>query len=510
MDANDHSTPGPLDARSGLIAERWYRAIAHITFTPLPATEMRRHLAALTDRAIDLLRGDALDERAAREIGARLAGMHLLHPEVLRRTLVVLGTDLIPDLPPARTMALQGRLTALLSALAAGYLEHAGAVMLREQETIRAALLAEQERIAAALRASETRFRAIFADAAIGIVLADLTGRLVESNPAIARMLGYTREELRGMVFTAVTHPDDVSADWALFAALVAGRRDAYQLEKRYLHREGHIVWGNLTVSLVRDAGGAPQFTIGMVEDVSARKSMEARLTDAQRRLAESREMERLCLARALHDTAVQDLLDINRHLAETRKHAGARHAAEVPIAAVAAVQRQVQAITAQLRDLVRELRPPGLEEFGLIAAVEGYVADLRRARPEMPAVTLDMQGTDTMMPLAASLPLFRAAQEALRNILEHAHARQVTLKLRVDAEAAVLSVRDDGVGFIIPASLDALARGGHFGLIGIAERVALADGDGDRVAARGRHGDHRADSRDQTRGERRWRRFGS
>jgi len=484
MDANDRSLHSALITRRPIIAERWYRAIAHITFSPLSAAELRDQLAALIDRAISLLLTDALDVAEAREIGARLAGLHLLHPEILRHTLLVLGTDLIADLPSARSAALQGQLTALLSAVAAGYLERAHATMLREQETIRTALLAERERTAATLRESESRFRAIFVGAAIGIVLADLDGHLVESNPAIERMLGYTRDELRGRIFTAVTHPDDVSADWALFEEMVAGRRDAYQMEKRYLHKDGHIVWGNLTVSLVRDAASAPQFTIGMVEEITARKRMEAELAEAQRRLAESREMERLRLARELHDSALQDLLDINRHLGETRKRAGERHAAEVPIATVAAVQQKVREITAQLRDLIREWRPPGLEEFGLIAALEGYMADLQRGRPDMPTVVLDMQGEDATLPLAVSLPLFRAAQEAVRNVLEYAHAQHITLRLRIDAEGGVLSVRDDGVGFTAPASLDALARAGHFGLVGIAERVTLADGEMD-IASR-------------------------
>jgi len=162
----------------------------------------------------------------------------------------------------------------------------------------------------------------------------------------------------------------------------------------------------------------------------------------------------------------------------------GERHAVEVPITTVAAVQQKVQEVTAQLRDLVRELRPPGIEEFGLIAALDGYVADLQRVRLDMPAVALDMEAEDTMVPLAVSLPLFRATQEALRNVLEHAHARHVTLSLRVHAEDAVLSVRDDGVGFTAPASLGTLARAGHFGLVGIAERVALADGEMD-IASR-------------------------
>jgi len=479
MDATERrNLDHTLHARREVIAARWYRAIASTALSPLPPADVQRQLLALTEQAIALLVADTFAPGEAAAIGAALARLRYLQPASLGETQTVLADELAAGLPAEQVTALRPRVAALLGAIASGYFRQARETILAEQETIRAALLRQRDRLTSALRESEARFRTIFAGAAIGIVLVDLTGRPVEANPAVERMLGYSRDELRGMVFTAVTHPDDVSADWALFAELVAGRRDAYQMEKRYRHKEGHIVWGNLTVSLVRDERGTPEFTIGMVEDITDRKEMEANLIEAQRRLVESREMERLRLARELHDSAVQHLLDINRHLAETRKHAGEHHAAEVPIATVAAVQQKVQEITAQLRDLVRELRPPGLEEFGLIAALEGYMADLRRARPEMPAVMLDAQGEDTTVPIAVSLPLFRAVQEALRNILEHAHAQQVTLSLGIDAENVVLSVRDDGVGFAIPASLGALAREGHFGLVGIAERVTLAGGE--------------------------------
>ncbi len=489
MDATErqdiHQT---LRARREMIAARWYRAIAPTALSPLPPADVQRQILMLTDRAIALLVADAFASGEAAAIGATLAEMRYLDPASLGGTQTVLADELMTGLSIEQVIALRPRLAALLGAIASGYFRQAGETILAEQETIRAALLRQREGLTAALRESEARFRATFSSAAIGIVLVDLEGRPVETNPAIARMLGYTRAELRGMVFTAVTHPDDVSTDWALFESLVAGQREAYQMEKRYLHKEGHVVWGNLTVSLVRDGRGTPQFTIGMVEEITERKRMAADLIDAQRRIAESREMERLRLARELHDTAVQELLDINLHLAETRKRAGEHQTTEVPTATIAAVQEKVREITAQLRDLVRELRPPGLEEFGLSAALEGYVADLRQARPEMPTVMLDTEGEDMAVPLAVSLPLFRATQEALRNVLEHAQARHVTLSLQVDAESVVFSVRDDGVGFAVPPSLGRLARAGHFGLVGIAERVALAGGEMD-IASRSREG---------------------
>jgi len=485
MDATERrDTHHTLRARREVIAARWYRAIAPTALSPLSPADVQRQLRMLTDRVIVLLIADAFASGEAAAIGATLAEMRYLDPASLGGTQTVLADELMTGLSVEQVTFLQPRLAVLLGEIAAGYFRQARETILAEQETIRAALLRQRERLTSALRESETRFRAIFFDAAIGIVLVDLTGCPVESNPAIERMLGYTRDELRGMVFTAVTHPDDVSADWALFAELVAGRRDAYQMEKRYLHKDGHVVWGNLTVSVVRGALGTPQFTIGMVEDITARKEMEANLSEAQRRLVESRETERLRLARELHDGAVQHLLDINRHLAETRKHAGEHQTMEVAIATIAAVQQKVQEITAQLRGVLRDLRPPGLEEFGPIAALDGYITGLQRERENMPTVALDLEGDDTALPLAISLPLFRAAQEAVRNVLEHASARHVTLSLRVHAEDVMLSVRDDGNGFAVPASLDILARSGHFGLIGIAERIALADGEVD-IASR-------------------------
>ena len=120
-------------------------------------------------------------------------------------------------------------------------------------------------------------FEAVFRSAAMGIALVDMDGHPVASNPALERMLGYSAEELRAMAFTEFTHPEDASADWDLFAELVAGDREHYEMHKRYLHRDGHIVWGRLTVSLIRQADGSPHYAVGMVEDVSERKRLEER-----------------------------------------------------------------------------------------------------------------------------------------------------------------------------------------------------------------------------------------
>jgi len=570
---------------------------------------------------------------------------------------------------------------------------------------------------AAALRDSEARFRAIFEGAAIGIGLADLDRRPLMVNPALARLTGRDGVGADEHGFGSATHPEDAAQDRALFAELVAGRRDHYQLEKRYLRPDGTTAWGRLTTSLVRDVAGAPQYAIGMVEDITARVAAEAALRarearyravveqaaegiflfeagskriveanpalqrllgyteaalsartlydvviaeraivdanvaaivvggqdpigerdyrradgttmpvevgavalageppllcavvrdvtarrqaeaalrasearlrivvgnapvilftldtkgvvtfvsgrslialghaaaevlgypvfaggacpsaigdyarralageavearvavgglvfathyaplrdeagavsgvigvatdvtaralaeaerdEARRQLSESREAERLRLARDLHDGPVQELLGLRYDLQASR---GRVELLRPELAdTLDEWQEHLLAVVVQLRGLIGELRPAGLEDFGLPGALEEYAAQLRREQVSaLPTITLELDPRASALPLSVAHGLFRMAQEALRNILTHARARQAVVTLRREANAVTLSVRDDGRGFVMPPRSGGLAREGHFGLIGLVERAEWLGG---------------------------------
>jgi signal transduction histidine kinase len=206
-------------------------------------------------------------------------------------------------------------------------------------------------------------------------------------------------------------------------------------------------------------------------------------LTAAQRRLAEIQEAERLHLARELHDITVQQLLSISYQLNAIRQITGmGEHRdtlRDVGLAeALDDIYAEVLGVVKQLRGVTGELRPAGLQELGLTTALEGYVARLQRERSaELPDITLDLDQSSISLSQSIAYCLFRAAQEALRNALLHAHADHILLCLRLLPAEAVLSVRDDGQGFQMPARLSELAQANHFGLVGIAERVALVDG---------------------------------
>ena len=129
-----------------------------------------------------------------------------------------------------------------------------------------------------AVRDSEERFRAIFARAAIGVLVVDMEGRILQTNRAFRGMVRMSARDLRRMHFYELNHPDDNAVNLPLFHDLVEGRRDAYQIEKRYRLRDGSVVWVHLATSVVRDREGRPRFCVAMVENITERKAMEARL----------------------------------------------------------------------------------------------------------------------------------------------------------------------------------------------------------------------------------------
>jgi diguanylate cyclase (GGDEF)-like protein/PAS domain S-box-containing protein len=137
-----------------------------------------------------------------------------------------------------------------------------------------AALVAAQT----ALRSKESLFRAVFANAGVGISLADMTSRVVDSNQVFADLLGYTIPEFCELRIRDLLHPEDVDGIGDTYQALIAGKVEYVRMEKRFKHRNGHVIWANVTISLIRDAQGLPQYTIAIAEDITGRRELEDRL----------------------------------------------------------------------------------------------------------------------------------------------------------------------------------------------------------------------------------------
>jgi PAS domain S-box-containing protein len=176
--------------------------------------------------------------------------------------------------------------------------------------------ITEQKMLEEALRESEARFRAIFEQSAVGISIATPERTLLETNRAYQELTGYSGEELFGKPIAELSCPEDVPEDWELNEELHSGKLDRYQREKRYVRKDGEVIWVSPTVSAVRDEEGKPRFLVGVVEDVTGRKRVEQALREANRRLEELAVMRADFTAMVAHEldtpiATIRGLLDM-------------------------------------------------------------------------------------------------------------------------------------------------------------------------------------------------------
>jgi PAS domain S-box-containing protein len=149
-----------------------------------------------------------------------------------------------------------------------------------------------EERAAQALQESESRFRAIFEQAAIGMADSSLDARFIRVNQRFCKIMGYSREELLGLTFREITHPDDLARDEQIVAQLLRGELSSFAVEKRYLRKDGGVVWANLLLSLLRSPAGDPLHFVAVVEDITGQKRAQDERRNLERQLLQAQKME--------------------------------------------------------------------------------------------------------------------------------------------------------------------------------------------------------------------------
>ena len=135
------------------------------------------------------------------------------------------------------------------------------------------------------LKKQEETFRQTFENAPNGMTLVSLEGKFMKVNRNLCKMLGYEEDELLRLTFQDITYPDDLEQDLKLLNELVAGKRDSYRMEKRYYHKKGQVIWADLSVSMVSDNEGNPEFFISQISDISLMKRVQKRLKEVNLRL---------------------------------------------------------------------------------------------------------------------------------------------------------------------------------------------------------------------------------
>jgi signal transduction histidine kinase len=195
-------------------------------------------------------------------------------------------------------------------------------------------------------------------------------------------------------------------------------------------------------------------------------------LAQAQRRLLRSREAERARLARDLHDGPLQVLVGLNLQTGLLLSQWGT--SASPVTTALQEIRGEVQGLLTDLRQVCAELRPPMLDTLGLGAALRALTEDWSAQNGIAVQINLPGDGALHSLPGDVAVNVYRVVQEALSNIARHAAAQHVTLSACDDQPGITLWLQDDGRGFILPASSHELIAQGHYGLVGIQERVDL------------------------------------
>lgn len=360
---------------------------------------------------------------------------------------------------------------------------------IRDEGTIRlvggvAIDLTEAKQAEEALRESRERFSSAFRDAAIGMALVGTDGRWLQVNRALCHIVGYSEEELLATTFQAITHPDDLDADLGYVNQMLRGEIPTYQMEKRYFHKRGHIVWILLSVSLVRDQEGKPLYFISQIQDITQRKlaleqlqAAHDRLRDMTCKLVAAEEEERRRLSRELHDEFGQTLTCLKFDLVAVIKSLSRGGAAVRPAEVadkVRAMANLVDDIIESTRRIATGLRPSILDELGLAAAIGWQTHHFQTRTGIVCETIIDPRLAQSPVEATLSTTIFRILQELLTNVQRHAQATRVRIALFEKENALVLSVQDNGKG-IEPARTSGSAT---LGIRGIQERVTLFGGE--------------------------------
>jgi PAS domain S-box-containing protein len=334
------------------------------------------------------------------------------------------------------------------------------------------------------LRASEARLRALFDNTSVGVAMLTLDRRVLQLNAAAERIIGYSAEEMKDINPVELSHPDDRNLGTELVADLIAGRTDQINFERRYRRKDGRYFWGRVSYSSVRGPDGAPQYLIGLIEDIDEQKRAQEQLADQEAlytRLLEQRVAERTFelrqsnaqlqreieqrqkveatlsqkaaeeavtaernrLARDLHDAVTQTLFsaslvaDVLPDLWEINEAEARRRLEEL--------RQLTRGALAEMRTLLLELRPTALTEAALPDLLR-QLAEAVTGRARLP-VHLTVDGDCCLGP-DVQVALYRIAQEFLTITVKSARAGEANISLRARPGQIRLSLTDNGVGF--------------------------------------------------------------
>ncbi|HYE31465.1 MAG TPA: PAS domain S-box protein [Methylomirabilota bacterium] len=335
--------------------------------------------------------------------------------------------------------------------------------------------ITEHIQVEKALRESEEAFRKLFEEGPIAMLLSDCSFQIQKVNNAFCRMLGYAEREVLGRALSTILDHDESWLDEAQTHRLLGGEVSSVQMEKRYLTRRKQVVWGHMTISVIRDPENKPRYTVAMIENINDRKQTQEQLLTYQEQLQTlasnlslSEERERRRIATNLHDRIGQSLAFAKLKLSALAKTSP--NATD----AINEVRDLIEQAIGDTRSLTFELSPPVLYELGLPAALEWLARKIQREHGI--ATRFHDDGLPKVVDEDIRVVLFQAVRELLVNVVKHARATHAQVLLRRESDALRIIIEDDGVGFD-PAKMAGGSDGSGFGLFSVRERLDYLGG---------------------------------
>lgn len=322
------------------------------------------------------------------------------------------------------------------------------------------------EAVSITLRTSETKYRGLFESSPIAILVLDSSGAIRDANPAAGALFSRRAETLKGTIVADLLGEADAQK---LLGAFRSGRQpDSLILEPP----DGLVLHIEPTLTEADDGQGNSIIQV-LFRDATEERHRQAGLRAYAGRVLRVQEEERQRIARELHDGTVQQLVLLYHQLGNLQSASDS-----IPSQLVDTL-REASGITEEvikeLREFTRALRPPTLEDLGLVTTVRRLLSDLTERAGLKGQMTVI--GNTRRLPADTELGMFRIAQEALRNVERHAKATHIEVAITFAEHEIRLEVQDDGIGFVLPPLPGDLTASGQLGLIGMQERAKLLNG---------------------------------
>jgi len=307
------------------------------------------------------------------------------------------------------------------------------------------------------------------------IYILDMNGFVTSWNLGAERIQGYRAEEIIGKHYSCFFPPDNAARGDPGMQLQFASTQGRYESEGWRVRKNGSQFWAHVIVTPLLDETGKSRGFSEITHDVTERKRAEEdlhsyadRLKVTSRRLVEVQEAERRLLARELHDRVGQNLtaLGINLSIVASGLPAGSKPELARRLEECGSL---VEGTVDAMRNVMAELRPHALDDYGLPAALRSLATGFSRRTGIHVAFEGDAPAAD--LPKPVDLAMFRIAQEALNNVAKHSNAKRVEIAIRRANGLATLSVRDNGIGFD-PKRIERSNREAGWGLLIMRERA--------------------------------------